>query len=233
MEGRMKLLFLFMLGAAWACDARELANPDLLSSNIAKSDTSAQTRRPDICALCEVYTEKAIDYLNENKTQEEIIDYLHNACLQLHSFKQQCITLVDYYAPLFFLELSSIQPGEFCKKVDLCEQIARISSQIEEDSCGLCKDAVSALMVKLEDPKTQLEIIETLIKMCSSLQNYAKKCKKLVFEYGPVILINAEKFLETTDICKAIHACKASSSTVYSQAQEFIVMEEAPLLSVS
>jgi len=26
MEGRMGLLFLFLLGAAWVCDARELAN---------------------------------------------------------------------------------------------------------------------------------------------------------------------------------------------------------------
>lgn len=40
MEGRMGLLFLVVLGAAWACDARELANPDLLSSNTANSDTS-------------------------------------------------------------------------------------------------------------------------------------------------------------------------------------------------
>lgn len=36
----MGLLFLVVLGAAWACDARELANPDLLSSNTANSDTS-------------------------------------------------------------------------------------------------------------------------------------------------------------------------------------------------
>lgn len=40
MEGRMGLLFLVVLGAAWACDARELAKPDLLSSNTANSDTS-------------------------------------------------------------------------------------------------------------------------------------------------------------------------------------------------
>ena len=36
-----------------------------------------------------------------------------------------------------------------------------------------------------------------------------EQCKKLVFEYGPLILANSEKILEQTDICKAIHACPA------------------------
>ncbi|KAI9115863.1 hypothetical protein K1719_012793 [Acacia pycnantha] len=205
MERGTGLLFLVILGAAWACDARELANTDLLSE---------QTRRPDVCTLCEQYSAMALDYLRANKTQEEIMDYLHNTCHQLRSFEQQCISLVDYYAPLFFLEVDSIQPGEFCEKVNLCEQIAIISSKVQQDGCGFCKDTVSELMEKLEDPDTQLEIIETLLKVCNSVEKYSNKCKRLVFEYGPVILMNAEKFLETTDICTVIHACKAPTQEV-------------------
>jgi len=37
MEGRMTLLFLLVLGAAWVCDARELANRDHFISNTANS----------------------------------------------------------------------------------------------------------------------------------------------------------------------------------------------------
>lgn len=33
------------------------------------------------------------------------------------------------------------------------------------------------------------------------------QCKQLVFEYGPLILANAEHFLETTDVCTILHAC--------------------------
>lgn len=69
---------------------------------------------------------------------------------------EQCITLVDYYAPLFFLEVSSVQPVEFCRKVNLCQQVAMISSQLREDSCGLCHRAVSEVLVKLKDPDTQV-----------------------------------------------------------------------------
>jgi len=40
MEGRMGLLFLVVLGAAWACDARELANLDQMRNYTANTDTS-------------------------------------------------------------------------------------------------------------------------------------------------------------------------------------------------
>ncbi|XP_061368512.1 uncharacterized protein LOC133311475 isoform X1 [Gastrolobium bilobum] len=197
MKGRMGLLFLVLLGAAWACDARGLANQI--------------NRKPDVCALCEEYTAKALDYLNANKTQNEIIDILRNTCSQLLSFKQQCITLVDYYAPLFFVEIASIQPGDFCNKVNLCQHIASISLQVQEHSCEFCKDTVSELLAKLKNPDTELEIIETLLKVCNSVDKYANKCKRLVFQYGPLVFLSAEKFLETTDICTALHACKLST----------------------
>lgn len=69
---------------------------------------------------------------------------------------EQCATLVDYYAPLFFLEVSSVQPVDFCRKVNLCQQVAMFSSQLREDSCGLCHRAVSEVLVKLKDPDTQV-----------------------------------------------------------------------------
>ncbi|KAJ1402452.1 Saposin-like type B, region 1 [Sesbania bispinosa] len=211
MEKKLGLLFLVLLGAAWACDGRELANPDHLSINTANSGSSGLRRIPDVCALCEEYTTKALDYLNENKTQNEIIDILHNTCHQLHSFEKKCISLVDYYAPLFFLEISTVQPGDFCHKVNLCQHIADISLQVQENSCEFCEDTVSALLDKLKNPDTELEIIQTLLKVCSSVDKYANKCKRIVLEYGPLIFKNAEKFLETADICTALHACKDST----------------------
>lgn len=68
----------------------------------------------------------------------------------------QCIALVDYYAPLFFLEIASVQPGDFCNKVNLCQNIASTSLQVQENSCEFCKDTVSALLLKLKDPGTKV-----------------------------------------------------------------------------
>lgn len=203
MDVRVGLLLLCLLGANWCCDARQLEKPYL-----SEMQTSEDVIKKDnVCTLCEEYAGQALEYLNRNKTQTEILELLHQSCSQLHSYKQQCLTLVDYYTPLFFLEVSSIQPAEFCRKVNLCQQIVLISTQLREDSCALCHRVISEVLVKLKDPDTQLEIIEVLLKACKSTKEYEKKCKRMVFEYGPLILANAEQFLETRDICTVLHAC--------------------------
>ncbi|XVF65921.1 hypothetical protein PTKIN_Ptkin09bG0289800 [Pterospermum kingtungense] len=221
MDVRFGLLFLFVLGASWACDARQL---EVVVVEVVISDASVVeinkgqdgevgekvAQRDNVCTLCEEFATEAIDYLSQNKTQSEIVEMLHHSCSRIGSFKQQCITLVDYYVPLFFNELSTIQPEDFCQKVNLCQKVAFISSQIREDSCGMCHNAVSEALIKLKDPDTQMDILELLLKGCNSVQNYVKKCKRIVFEYGPLILTNAEHFLETTDVCTMLHACNDS-----------------------
>ncbi|OAY41611.1 prosaposin [Manihot esculenta] len=227
MDMRVGLLFLLVLGAGWACAARQMADTELSYESKVISDIPATqakdqeqgredqasdgvSRNKQLCTLCEEFTSQALDYLTENKTQTEVIDILHEACSRVPSFKQQCNTLVDYYAPLFFLEVSSVQPEQFCQKVNLCQEVVFISSELQQDKCGICHRAVSEVLLKLKNPDTQLEIIEILLKGCNAMENYAAKCKKLVFEYGPVILINAEQFLENTDVCTAVHACDSA-----------------------
>ncbi|KAK8619378.1 hypothetical protein V6N13_133340 [Hibiscus sabdariffa] len=213
---RFGILFLFVLGTSWACDARQLEATPLVASDASVVQINQGqdeeivlniVRNDNVCTLCEEYATEAIEFLSRNKTQTEIVELLHKSCSRMPSFEQQCITLVDYYVPLFFVEISSVRPGDVCQKVNLCQKVALISSQIREDSCGVCHRAVSEVITKLKDPDTQLEIIEILLKACNSVQNYVKKCKKIVFEYGPLILVNAEHFLESTDICTILHAC--------------------------
>ncbi|XWS13070.1 hypothetical protein CRYUN_Cryun36dG0005900 [Craigia yunnanensis] len=219
MDVRFGLLFLFVLGASWACDARQLEAAEVVISDASVVQINQRqdgevvekvAQKDNVCTLCEQFATEAIDFLSQNKTESEIVEMLHKSCSHIPSFEQQCITLVDYYVPLFFMEISSIQPEDFCQKVNLCQKVALISSQIREDSCGVCHHAVSEVLIKLKDPDTQLEIIELLLKGCNSVQNYVKKCKRIVFEYGPLILANAEHFLETTDVCTILHACNGA-----------------------
>ncbi|XP_057971949.1 uncharacterized protein LOC131160354 [Malania oleifera] len=224
---RVGLLFLVVLGISWDSEARNLVESDgstviydfsVMQLNYRQSERAVQGlegvhRNEKVCTLCEEFTAEALDYLKENKTQKEIIDILHTTCSQMHSFSQQCDTLVDYYAPLFFSEIALIEPEDFCQKINLCEQMAIISKAVNKDSCEFCHQAVADVLLKLKDPDTQLEIIELLLKGCDSVENYVKKCKRLVFEYAPMILANAERFLETTDVCAVIHACNLPTSS--------------------
>lgn len=42
------------------------------------------------------------------------------------------------------------------------------------------------------------------------------QCKRLVLDFGPLIFANAEKFLETTDICTALHVCNKTPTVLES-----------------
>ncbi|PKI62921.1 prosaposin [Punica granatum] len=215
MAVRLAFVLLFMLSITWNSDARQL------SELHPKEEVS---RNENICTLCEEFAAEALDYLNDNKTQTEIIEQLHESCSRMPTFKQQCITLVDYYAPLFFLEVSSIQPGDFCQKVNLCEKMALLSAEVKEDSCQLCHHAVSEVLEKLKDPNTQMDILEALMNACNSMEKkYVKKCKRMVFEYGPLVLANAEQFLESKDLCTALHACKSDGISAQDSSSETIV----------
>nr|GME08914.1 prosaposin-like [Ipomoea batatas] len=52
-----------------------------------------------------------------------------------------------------------------------------------------------------------VEVLQLLLKACDSAKNFSTKCKKLVFEYAPLILVNAEQFLEINDVCTLLHVC--------------------------
>ncbi|XP_076941962.1 uncharacterized protein LOC143611670, partial [Bidens hawaiensis] len=186
------IVFVFLLAASVACDARDLtATLKSKVSFVSVLRSSAQKRfgnlgkNDNLCSLCEEYTSEALLYLQQNKTQQEIISILHESCSKLHTLKQQCITLVDYYAPLFFLEISTIQPEDFCGKVNLCSQVVAYAQELSDNTCDVCNMAVSEIITLLKDPDNQLEILQILLKECKSVEKYVPKCKTLVFEYMP------------------------------------------------
>lgn len=209
---------LLLISTCWYSNARDLLGLTGQSKIVSALELSEKlpereilhveeiNKNDQLCGLCEEFAAEAINYLSENKTQTEIISILHKSCSKIPSFKQQCIVLVDYYAPLFFLEASTIQAEEFCRKVALCQDVTALRRHSEIE-CNLCHDVLTEALLKLKDPNTELEVVQVLLKACNSIGKSAKKCKKLVFEYAPLILVNAEQFLEANDLCTILHAC--------------------------
>ncbi|CAN4092123.1 unnamed protein product [Withania somnifera] len=220
-------LFLVILGAV-CCTARELASPDLLLKGtedvsalwISNSEAQIQlqplndvSHSKGLCPLCEEYTAAALDYISNNNSQTKILGLLLKTCSEMPIYKHECTALVNQYVPVFFLEISSIKPDDICQKVNLCQKVVSISQQFSQNGCDLCHQVVKETLSKLKDPDTQLDLLELLLKACGSIEKFANKCKKLVFEYAPVILINAEHFLEKNDVCTILHACKPAVKT--------------------
>lgn len=139
------------------------------------------TKNENVCTLCEEYVTSALTYLEKNETQTQILEDLHDRCSLIRGFEQQvcfcfcffcvlvynsnksvfwilmqCITLVDYYLPLFFLHLESFQPHYFCKRMNLCGHVVALVKEARQDTCGVCHRTVSEILIKLQDPDTQV-----------------------------------------------------------------------------
>eukprot|EP00262_Sarcandra_glabra_P015836 TRINITY_DN4983_c0_g1_i1.p1 TRINITY_DN4983_c0_g1~~TRINITY_DN4983_c0_g1_i1.p1 ORF type:complete len:326 (-),score=45.72 TRINITY_DN4983_c0_g1_i1:143-1120(-) len=82
----------------------------------------------------------------------------------------------------------------------------------DDQSCTTCRNAMNEILDDLKNPETKLKVIKVLLKACESLENHVTQCKKLVFEYGPLILTNLEKYLSNNDLCLTIHVCNDVAS---------------------
>ncbi|WOL06854.1 proactivator polypeptide-like 1 [Canna indica] len=219
MGSRLSFVFLMLVISFIVANARNLdvlSEFDVQLDNKVRGETSVGTNEK-VCTLCEEYASQAIKYLAENETQSYIVSALHDACSQLHALEKQacsssdiCISLVDYYLPIFFLEVSELSSEELCERVNLCGESVLLKLPKNDGACTICHDVVVEILTKLKDPDAQLEVMEMLLKGCNQMGNYAEQCKNLVLHYGQLILINAQTFLETTDVCLAIHACNYS-----------------------
>ncbi|XP_042412812.1 prosaposin-like isoform X3 [Zingiber officinale] len=166
-------------------------------------------RNQKFCTLCEDYASQALNYIGNNETQSEILSRLNRVCSRFHFYEKECNSLVDQYVSFVFLEVSRITPEQLCEKVNLCgEETGLLKLPKQENTCNLCHIVVVQTLIKLKDPDTQLDVADILLKICSSLGNYGPQCQMLVFKFLPQILIDVQTFLETTDICTAIHVCE-------------------------
>ncbi|XP_031740434.1 proactivator polypeptide-like 1 [Cucumis sativus] len=188
MDLRFAIVFLLVLGVACGCEARNLAS-------------FGNSFGVLLMILFVVY--------DWRKPRVRLLVFSGKHARVAGVFKEECISLVDSYVPLFFSKISSIEPSSICQSAHICEQVTIISSLFQDHNCEFCHQTISKILDKLKDPDTQIEILQTLLNMCDSINYRVKECKKLVFEYGPLILANSEKILEQTDIGKAIHACPA------------------------
>uniref|UniRef100_A0A1J3HT93 Pulmonary surfactant-associated protein B n=1 Tax=Noccaea caerulescens TaxID=107243 RepID=A0A1J3HT93_NOCCA len=190
----------FLLGLTWSCDAR---NPILLEP----SESGGQ-----VCELCEKYATLAIEYLGDDDNQKALVEALHTSCSQIPPLQKQCLSMVDHYTQLFFTQVSVIKSDQICTRLNLCRAV-KGGLAASQGNCEACRQTVTELVTQLKDPETKLKIIRLLLKECKSLNNYQDKCKKMVFEYGPVMLVDLDKFLENKDVCTILRVCPAPPTT--------------------
>ncbi|KAN0032187.1 hypothetical protein ACTFIV_006064 [Dictyostelium citrinum] len=73
------------------------------------------------CDICQAFVSKLESYLSTNKSEEEIMEELENACDYMKGFEQQCKQMVQDYVPELIEIMSTTEdPDKVCSQISLC-----------------------------------------------------------------------------------------------------------------
>nr|GLL26985.1 prosaposin-like [Ipomoea trifida] len=193
---RRLCLVLLVLAISCCCTAKDLAaKTESLEKQVQVSANEY------LCLMCK----GLVTMLSDEQTQREIIGAINAYCFNFFP-SQECYDEVDTISNIFKI-ISSSTPESFCQEIGFCEKVVSISEYASNSSCDLCHRTVMEATQQLKNPDTQVEVRQLLLKACDSATNFSTKCKKLVFKYAPLILVKAEQFPKTNDICSLLPVC--------------------------
>lgn len=110
--------------------------------------------------------------------------------------------------------------------------LQRFTDKISDGrSCDACHAAMDDLRDDLENPEMKIKLLRILLKACENVENHVKECKRMVLEYGPLVLSNLEKYLSNNDLCSMVHLCEASTHHASETMESFHPLIELPTSS--
>ncbi|KAK9156248.1 hypothetical protein Sjap_003728 [Stephania japonica] len=87
------------------------------------------------------------------------------------------------------------------------------SSEISDSkNCDTCHAIIDEFRNDLEDPEFKIKVIKALLDACKNTGNHVNQCKRMVIEYGPMIMSKFERYLVNNDPCYSVHVCEAPTS---------------------
>jgi saposin len=183
--------------------------------------------------VCQDLATDALTYLEKNKTRAEIVIALHSGCAQLKELQQQCDLLVDLYTPRMMEQLENITPQEFCQMTRMCKSPNLVMAG---NDCATCQFVILELKIKLKDPQTQEKVFDALINSCNRVQNHVDECKALVVEYGPFVLANLDKILDSRALCCKAGFCKSAicpeKAKLWTETVVALSQKDSPLIEL-
>ncbi|CAA6658131.1 unnamed protein product [Spirodela intermedia] len=190
---------------------------------------------PDFfCHSCREVSRKAERFLNDPSLYKEVEKISGEVCHIIRSDLQvKCRKLLELYLregilffQIVFLEKNLCNYTGFCPASNRTNSSSSISAEQSpirlpslgeinlpsfmmkaRAGCDACHVAAEQIRRGLDDHEQQIKIIKALLEACESLPSHANQCKRSVFQYGPLVLGNLQKFLIGNDLCILLRMC--------------------------
>jgi len=170
------------------------------------------------CTICQDVIRLIDDYLEDGKTEQEIIDLVTKYCDMIPApYGTICDALVAQYIPTIIQFLTEeLDPEVICSTIGLCTETKAKKPRSQAISktadngftCTLCENVIRMIDDFLKDGKTEQEIIDLLTKYCEMIPApYGTICDSLVAQYIPAIIQYLTEKLTPDMICTKIGLC--------------------------
>jgi len=186
----------------------------------------------ETCEFCVAIVKDVEGFLKDNKTEQEILNFLTNACQMIpsKSVADECEMIVQTYLPeIIDLITSEVSPRSVCALIKLCDgledkvshpklSVPKVKPQLltkfsplpfqSEPICTDCQKFFADLKNLVVSNATEQEI-ETLIDqtLCGYLGSYEQMCKDLVKQYLPEIMQMLSSEFDPKVVCQSLGFC--------------------------
>jgi len=157
---------------------------------IVKKETT-QTVGCTICQTVVLYVEK---WIQENSTEQAIIDRLETFCSALGSVAPECRSIVATYLPSIIQHiLNKEDPLTFCTQVRLCTTVvnrAEIEKRAElQGGCEICQMIVTYVEQLVQQNNTIAVIVAKVEDLCNLLPASVRPiCDQIAVKYVPELV---------------------------------------------
>ncbi|XP_069741979.1 prosaposin [Narcine bancroftii] len=169
------------------------------------------------CLICEFVMKEIDTLLQQNTTEEVIIDALLK--ILPATVKEECADFLDQYGKVLIqLLVQKVDPARVCTFLGVCKKpkdlvvdpIKTKPSQLEvQVFCEVCKEMVEYLDNLLEENRTEEMIMVALKKVCSLMpKSVLDECNDLINQYGSLLLQLLLQSLDPAVVCRELGVCR-------------------------
>nr|XP_020457587.1 prosaposin isoform X1 [Monopterus albus] len=176
-----------------------------------------RVRQNPSCAICEFVMKQLESLLEDQTTEEQVIQAVEKVCTLLpSSLSEQCKSLIEVYGEAIIeLLVQEADPESVCTVLGLCNNARRAYVPALDQTrfkaggfCEVCKMAVNYIERILEKNATASEIEEAVRKVCLFLpDSLQSECDQMVEQYEPALVQLLLQMLDPDFVCMKVGAC--------------------------
>ncbi|XP_068183104.1 prosaposin [Antennarius striatus] len=189
-------------------------------ANEKSSQPVVRVRDSNLCTICEFVMKQLESMLEDQATEEEVIQAVEKVCTLLpSSVEQQCKDLIETYGEAIIeLLVQQADPKVVCTVLGLCKEVHRLYISALDQTrfkvggyCEACKMAITYVDELLEKNATEAQIEEAVRKACNFLPaSLQTECDQLVEAYEPMIVQLILQMLDPDFVCMKLGACPSA-----------------------